>query len=175
MPSAAPWISPVEPRAWRRERRSVHLTNLVLLGAWAVLVWSLGWRFVVLVYLPVMALAASIGVWMFYVQHQFDPTYWRNDEDWDYHSAATEGSSYYHLPGLLRWLTANIGFHNIHHLDSRVPNYRLPKIYRDHPELRTTHHLSLWSSLRCALLKLWDEDQRRLVSFREASRSVAQD
>ena len=163
------------PTAWRRERRSVHVTNLVVLGAMAALVWCLDWRSVVLMYLPVMALAASIGVWMFYVQHQFNPTYWRNDEDWDYHAAAIHGSSYYHLPWLLRWLTANIGFHHIHHLDSRVPNYRLPKIYRDHPELRKTHRLSLWSSLRCALYKLWDEKQRRLVSFRHASRLTAQD
>jgi len=158
------------PKAWRRERDSVHVTNLVVLGAMAALVWVLDWRAVGLVYLPVMAMAGSIGVWLFYVQHQFNPTYWQHDEDWDYHSAAIDGSSYYHLPWLLRWLTANIGFHHIHHLDSRVPNYRLPKIYRDHPELRRTHRLSFWSSLRCALFKLWDEKQQRLVSFREASR-----
>ena len=163
------------PQAWRRERLSVHLTNLILLLALAVPTWYLGWRFLVLVYLPVMTLAASIGAWMFYVQHQFNPTYWRNNADWDYHTAAIDGSSYYHLPWLLRWLTANIGFHHIHHLDSRVPNYRLPKIYRTHPELRKADRLSLWSSLRCALLKLWDDEQRRLVTFREASRSAAQD
>ena len=162
------------PKTWRRERISVHVTNLVLLGVLAAMVWALGWRFAVIVYLPVMTMAASIGVWMFYVQHQFDPAYWRHESDWDYHAAAIEGSSYYHLPWLLRWLTANIGFHHIHHLDSRVPNYRLPSIYRDHAEMRRTHRLSLWSSLRCSLFKLWDEEQRRLVSFREASRLAAQ-
>ena len=159
-------------RAWRRERLSAHVTNFVICGAMAALVWCLDWRSVVLVYLPVLAMASSIGVWMFYVQHQFDPTYWRHDKDWDYHIAAIHGSSYYDLPWLLRWLTANIGFHHIHHLDSRVPNYRLPIIYREHAALRQTHRLSLWSSLRCPLFKLWDENQRRLVSFREASRSL---
>ena len=161
------------PKSWRRERLSIHVTNLVVFTVMAALVWALDWRSVVLVYLPVMAMATSIGVWLFYVQHQFSPTYWEHNDEWDYHSAAIDGSSYYHLPWLLRWLTANIGFHHIHHLDSRVPNYRLPKIYRDHAELRTTHRLSLWSSLRCPLLKLWDENQRRLVSFREASRLLA--
>ncbi len=162
------------PKEWGRERLSVHVTNFVLLIAMAGLTWAFDWRSIVLMYLPVMALASSIGVWMFYVQHQFNPTYWREDEVWDYHSAAMEGSSYYHLPWLLRWLTANIGFHHIHHLDSRVPNYRLPKIYSEHPELRKAHRLSLWSSLRCARFKLWDEKRQRLVSFLEASRLAAQ-
>ena len=161
------------PKAWQRERLSVHVTNLALLGVMAALVWCLDWRVIVLMYLPVMTMAASMGVWMFYVQHQFNPTYWRHDEQWDYHSAAHKGSSYYHLPWLLRWVTANIGFHHIHHLDSRIPNYRLPKIYHDHPQLQKTDRLSLRSSLRCAMFKLWDENQRRLVSFREASRSAA--
>ena len=160
------------PASWRRERLSVHLTNLAIISVMAALVWSLDWRTIALIYLPAMALAASIGVWMFYVQHQFNPTYWRHGQEWNYHTAAVDGSSYYELPWLLRWLTANIGFHHIHHLDSRIPNYRLPGIYREHGELQKADRLSLWSSLRCARLALWDENQRRLVSFREARRST---
>ena len=160
------------PKSWRGERLSVHVTNLVLLAVTAVMAWA-NWRLFMLVYLPVMALAGSIGVWLFYVQHQFDPTYWHRNEKWNYHTAALEGSSYYHLPWLLRWLTANIGFHHIHHLDSRIPNYRLPKVYRDHPELQKSDPLSLWSSLRCANLKLWDEQQWQMISFREAKKLAA--
>jgi omega-6 fatty acid desaturase (delta-12 desaturase) len=160
------------PKTWRRERLSVHLTNLVLLTVMGALILLFDWRSIVLLYLPVMAMATSIGVWLFYVQHQFNPTYWRHDPQWDYRAAAVEGSSYYHLPAPLRWLTANIGFHHLHHLDSRIPNYRLPKIYRNHPALRKADRLSLWSSLRCAFYKLWDEKHRRLVSFRQAARST---
>lgn len=161
------------PSSWRRERRSVHLTNLGLIAVSAPLIWALDWRFVVLLYLPVMAMATSIGVWLFYVQHQFNPTYWRYEREWDYETAAVEGSSYYHLPPVLRWLTANIGFHHIHHLDSRIPNYRLPEVYRNHPEMQKEDAISLLSSLGCARLALWDERRRRLVSFRAARRSAA--
>lgn len=162
------------PKAWRRERMSVHMTNLGMLAVIAAVCWIFDWRAIVLMYLPAMTIATSIGVWLFYVQHQFNPTYWESGENWDYHTAAIEGSSFYDLPPLLRWATANIGFHHIHHLDSRVPNYRLPRIYRDHPELHNAHRLSLWSSLQCAFFKLWDEKQRRLVTFRQARRLVAQ-
>jgi omega-6 fatty acid desaturase (delta-12 desaturase) len=103
------------------------------------------------------------------VQHQFEHTSWSRDEAWRFHEAALHGSSYYHLPGVLRWFTANIGVHHIHHLCSRIPCYRLPDVLRDHPELAAVGRITLFQSLQCAPLTLWDEDGRRLISFEEAA------
>jgi len=119
------------------------------------------------VHLPITLLAASIGVWLFYVQHQFADTKWEDGEHWDRHEAALHGSSHYELPGILRWFTANIGVHHVHHLCSRIPYYRLPRVLRDYPELRDVGRITLLQSFRCVPLVLWDETQRRLVSFRE--------
>ena len=109
----------------------------------------------------------SIGVWLFYVQHQFEHTVWADEQDWNLHAAALHGSSHYDLPPILRWFTANIGVHHVHHLCSRIPYYRLPKALRDYPELRGVGRLTLLQSFRCVRLVLWDETQRRLVSFRD--------
>jgi acyl-lipid omega-6 desaturase (Delta-12 desaturase) len=120
-----------------------------------------------LVHLPVTLLAASIGVWLFYVQHQFENTYWARAPVWTVQEAALYGSSYYDLPHILRWFTANIGVHHVHHLSSRIPYYRLPRVLRDHPELRAVGRLTLLKSLACVRLVLWDERRGRLISFRE--------
>jgi omega-6 fatty acid desaturase (delta-12 desaturase) len=117
-----------------------------------------------------MLLAASIGVWLFYVQHQFEDTFWARAEGWNRHEAALRGSSHYELPGVLRWFTANIGVHHVHHLSSQVPYYRLPQVLRDWPELGRAGRLTLLDSLRCIRLVLWDETRQRLVSFREMRR-----
>jgi omega-6 fatty acid desaturase (delta-12 desaturase) len=124
-----------------------------------------------LVHLPIMVLAASIGVWLFYVQHQFEDTSWSHDEAWNFHEAALHGSSHYHLPGILRWFTVNIGVHHIHHLCSRIPCYRLPEVLRDHPQLAAVGRITLLQSLRCVRMALWDEKGRRLISFGEADMS----
>ncbi|HSA82716.1 MAG TPA: fatty acid desaturase, partial [Geminicoccaceae bacterium] len=113
----------------------------------------------------------SAGVWLFYVQHQFEHTWWAWDADWNLHTAALHGSSHYDLPPVLRWFTANIGIHHVHHLCSRIPGYRLGEALREHPELRAVSRLTLKESLRCLRLTLWDEDQRRLVGFRDARTS----
>ena len=118
-------------------------------------------------------LAASIGVWLFYVQHQFERTHWAKAGAWDFHQAALEGSSYFHLPGVMRWFTANIGAHHVHHLCSRIPNYRLAECLKRYPELRQINRVTLWTSLKCLPLTLWDEEQRCLVSFRAARRRAA--
>ena len=146
-------------------------TNLAIAAIVAVLIWLIGVKAFVLVHLPIMLLAASIGVWLFYVQHQFEETTWEDGARWDRHEAALHGSSHYELPAILRWFTANIGVHHIHHLSSNIPYYRLGTVLRDHPELRGVARLTLWQSFRCVRLVLWDEGQRRLVSFR-ASRAV---
>ena len=151
---------------------STMSTNLAIAAIVAGLIWLLGVKAFLLVHLPVMLLAASIGVWLFYVQHQFEATTWEDGEHWDRHEAALHGSSHYELPAVLRWFTANIGVHHIHHLSSNIPYYRLATVLRDHPELRGVARLTLWQSFRCVRLVLWDERQRRLVSFR-ASRTVA--
>jgi omega-6 fatty acid desaturase (delta-12 desaturase) len=121
-----------------------------------------------LVHVPIILIAASNGVWLFYVQHQFEDTRWERDGAWNMHEAALHGSSHYDLPAVLRWFTANIGIHHVHHLSSRIPYYRLPRVLRDHPELGDVGRLTLLQSFRCVRLVLWDEKRRRLVSFHDA-------
>ncbi len=151
---------------------STQATNAAIALIAAVLIWLIGVGAFFLVHLPIILLAAIFGVWLFYVQHQFEDTFWNGNRDWDLHEAALHGSSHYDLPLLLRWFTANIGIHHVHHLHSRIPYYRLPRVLRDHPELRSIGRLTLLESFRCVRLVLWDEVQQRLVSFREARASV---
>jgi omega-6 fatty acid desaturase (delta-12 desaturase) len=150
---------------------STMATNLAIALVVAILVWFIGIKAFLLVHLPIMLLAASAGVWLFYMQHQFERTVWARDGEWRLHDAALWGSSHYDLPSLLCWFTANIGVHHVHHLSSRIPYYRLPEVLRDHPELRAIGRLTLLESFRCVRLALWDEEQNRLVSFRELTAS----
>lgn len=132
-----------------------------------------GWQALFLVFLPTMLIGASIGVWLFYVQHQFETTHWEHSPDWQLHEAALHGSSHYDLPPILRWLTANIGIHHVHHLYSRIPFYRLTEVLRDHKELVECSRMTFAQSLKCANLSLWDQKNRRLVSFANARRNAA--
>ena len=147
---------------------STMMTNAVIALIAGGFVALIGLKAFLLLYLPVVLLAGSIGVWLFYVQHQFGDTTWKNHDEWDLPDAALHGSSHYDLPRVLRWFTANIGVHHVHHLCSRIPYYRLSRVLRDHPELRDIGRLTLWESLGCVRLALWDETRRRMVSFREA-------
>jgi acyl-lipid omega-6 desaturase (Delta-12 desaturase) len=142
-------------------------TNAAIAVAVVGMMWLVGVGPFLLVHLPITLLASSIGVWLFYVQHQFEETYWAENPRWTLHEAALHGSSHYDLPGILRWFTANIGVHHVHHLSSRIPYYRLPRVLRDHPELKALGRLTLLQSLACVRLVLWDEGRRRLISFRE--------
>jgi omega-6 fatty acid desaturase (delta-12 desaturase) len=152
---------------------STMATNVAIALVVAVLIWFVGvWPFL-LVHLPITLIAGSIGVWLFYVQHQFDPTFWARDGEWTLHEAALYGSSHYDLPGILRWFTANIGVHHVHHLCSRIPYYRLSKALRDYPELRGVSRLTMLQSFRCVRLALWDEGSRRLISFDQMRRCYA--
>lgn len=143
-------------------------TNLVIALGLGLLMWFGGWQVLVLIFLPTSILAASLGVWLFYVQHQFEETNWQHEPEWDLHDAALAGSSHYVLPPVLRWFTGNIGIHHVHHLYSRIPFYRLTDVLRDHPELAEAQRLTLWESLKSARLHLWDEGQQKLLSFRQA-------
>jgi len=151
---------------------SAMATNLAIGFLAATTIALVGLGPFLLVQLPIIILAGSIGVWLFYVQHQFESTYWTRDERWNFHEAALHGSSHYDLPGVLRWFTANIGVHHVHHLCSRIPYYRLPCVLRDHPELAAVGRLTLFQSLQCVRMVLWDETRRRLISFREMRRIV---
>lgn len=163
-----PWIA---PPAWRRERRSIVLTDLALAALVAAVVRAVGARAFVRVHLPVAAIAAAIGVWLFYVQHQFEDTYWAPDGEWDYGRAALEGSSYLVLPPVLAWFTGYIGLHHVHHLSPRVPSYQLAACVRANPALDAVPRLTLAAALRTARLKLWDEERRQLVGWRDADQS----
>ncbi len=146
---------------------SVMGTNIGVAAIVAATILAIGLSPVLLVYLPVVLLAATIGIWMFYVQHQFEETYWETERSWNFDAAALAGSSYYDLPRFLHWLTANIGFHHIHHLSSKIPNYRLSECFRENPPLWDAKRLTIWQSLKCLRLALWDEESRRLVPFAE--------
>ncbi|MEM6412404.1 MAG: fatty acid desaturase [Pseudomonadota bacterium] len=131
-------------------------------------VWFIGFAPIFLVILPTTVLAATIGVWVFYVQHQFEETHWSGQGEWQVHHASLHGSSYYDLPPPLDWLTGYIGVHHVHHLNSRIPSYRLPEVMRDYPELADINRLTIGSSLQSLRLHLWDEDKKKLVTFSEA-------
>jgi omega-6 fatty acid desaturase (delta-12 desaturase) len=154
-------------RAGWRPWLSTMATNLSIVLVAAVTIWAAGFGPFLLVQLPVMLISASLGVWLFYVQHQFEDTFWAADKTWNLHEAALHGSSHYDLPIVLRWFTANIGVHHVHHLCSRIPFYRLPRALRRHPELASIGRLTLGQSILCVRLVLWDEAARRLISFRE--------
>ena len=145
-------------------------TNAALASAATASVLLFGWRPLVIGYLPTCMLAGSIGMWLFYVQHQFENTYWRADGEWNFEAAAFEGCSFYELPGVLRWLTGHIGFHHIHHLSIRIPSYRLRAAYEAIPAFRQARRLRLRESLACWRFALWDEGRSKLIRFAEAAR-----
>jgi omega-6 fatty acid desaturase (delta-12 desaturase) len=155
------------PKSWSRERWSVYGTNIAVAALFALLVLAFGFRAVLIVQLPVMSVASIIGVWLFAVQHRFEQARWYREPDWSFTLAALNGSSYLALPKVLQWLTGNIGFHPVHHLAPRVPNYRLEACYRDTPELRREPPLTLGKALRSTRLALWDEERHTLVRFRD--------
>jgi omega-6 fatty acid desaturase (delta-12 desaturase) len=163
----------IVPPAWKRERRSILRTDLALGALVVAMGLAVGFKTFLMVQLPVTLLASSLGVWLFYVQHQFRDTYWEHEPAWDYVDAGIRGSSYYALPRVLQWLTGNIGLHHIHHLSSRIPNYKLQQVFDENPALQRVGRLTLWRSLQCIFLKLWDEEQRRLVSYGHVRRLQA--
>ncbi len=151
--------------ASRRERHSVYAMDLAILGLAIGLSWIFGLKEYVIIQLIILMTAGSAGVWMFYVQHQFEDVYWERGEDWSYTAAALQGSSFYKLPRILQWFTGNIGFHHIHHLSPRIPNYNLEKCHQADPLFRDVKPITLFSSLKSSTLRLWDEKNKKLVGY----------
>jgi omega-6 fatty acid desaturase (delta-12 desaturase) len=156
-----------------RIRRSVIATNIALGVLVGGLCWLVGWREYLLVQTPVVMLAGSVGVWLFYVQHQFEHTYWQSTDGWSYADAALRGSSYLKLAKVLQFFTGNIGLHHVHHLSARIPNYNLQRAHDENAIFHDVPTLSLWDGLRAVRLKLWDEHRGRLVTFADARRTAA--
>ena len=153
-------------KAAPRERNSVAWTNLALLLVAAGLSAVFGWKAYLLLQTLVVMVAGSAGVWLFYVQHQFEGVYWERSQEWSYTEAALRGSSFYKLPKILQWFSGNIGFHHIHHLSPRIPNYNLEACHNAEPLFQTVQPVTLWTSLKSFTFRLWDEQRRRLVGFR---------
>jgi omega-6 fatty acid desaturase (delta-12 desaturase) len=150
----------------RRERRSVHWMNLAVLGMMVGMSAIFGWKAYLLIQFMVIMVAGAAGFWLFYVQHQFEGVYWERREQWDYTAAALQGSSFYKLPRVLQWFSGNIGFHHIHHLSSRIPNYNLEKCHQANPPFQSVKPVTLFASFKSLTFRLWDEQRRQLVGYR---------
>jgi len=149
-----------------RDIRSVWITNAAIAVILLIAALTIGLRAYVLIQLPIMAVAGAVGVWLFYVQHQYEGVYWARDAEWDFVKSALEGSSYYKLPRALQWVTGNIGLHHIHHLQPRIPNYHLQRAHDEVPAMQDVTPITLRTSLKSLFMNLWDEEQQQLVSFR---------
>ena len=158
------------PTANKRERHSVWWMNLAIAGMVVVMAFIFGWKAYLILQLIITMVAGAAGVWLFYVQHQFEDAYWEREEEWDYTTAALQGSSFYKLPRILQWFSGNIGFHHIHHLSPRIPNYNLERCHNSHPLFQAVKPVTLLASFRSLAYRLWDEQGRRLISFRELRR-----
>jgi omega-6 fatty acid desaturase (delta-12 desaturase) len=152
-------------KAPRRERHSVAWTNLAIVLMATGLIWLFGWKTYLILQVIVLMTAGSAGVWLFYVQHQFEGVYWERNENWDYSTAALKGSSFYKLPKIAQWFSGNIGYHHIHHLSSRIPNYHLEKCHEAEPLFQTVKPVTLFGSFKSFTFRLWDEQRQRLVGY----------
>jgi acyl-lipid omega-6 desaturase (Delta-12 desaturase) len=153
------------PKANKRERHSVYAMNLALLGIGGAMAQVFGLVPYLVLQVAVLGVAGSAGVWLFYVQHQFEGTYWERGEEWDYTQAALQGSSFYKLPKVLQWFSGNIGYHHIHHLSSRIPNYYLQKCHEAHPLFQKVKPITFFASFKSLTFRLWDEQRRQLVGY----------
>lgn len=157
----------------RAHTRSILLTNLGIAVIATTISLVFGFWTYFAVQFPIIMISGSMGIWLFYIQHQFDPGYWARDDKWDRYNAAMHGSSYYKLPTILRWFSGNIGVHHLHHLQPRIPNYRLYRAYKEVPEAKVSSPLTIWSSLKSIKVNLWSEVHERFLTFRQASRLMS--
>ena len=156
----------------KRERRSVYWTNGALLAIVVLMSLTVGVKSYLLVQLPVLMITGAVGLWLFYVQHQFEGVYWERSGHWDFATAALDGSSFYKLPRILQWFTGSIGFHHIHHLSPAIPNYNLEACHKASPIFRKVRAITLWSSTKALSLRLWDEQRKRLVGWSSFRKSL---
>ena len=159
--------------ALRRVEISVYLTNLAIAAAATGLILLVGWKTFLAIQIPITIATSSLGMWLFYVQHQFEDTYWSDNNEWDFGMAALHGSSFYRLPKILQWFTGNIGFHHVHHLSPKIPNYLLEKFHEEVPVVQKASVLTVRTSLRSLPLTLWDPRQKKLISFSQLKRAYA--
>ena len=159
--------------AGKREIIGVHATNAAILLLFVLTSLFIGPLKVAAIYFPAMFLAGAFGVWLFYVQHQFEDTYWAQGKEWDYATAAVEGSSFYRLPRVLNWFTGNIGFHHVHHLSPKIPNYLLRQAHEENQLFQRARVLTMRESIKTFSLKLWDEESRRLIGWRDLRRKLS--
>lgn len=161
------------PKFGRKETNSVILTNLAMLAILIIMSMTIGIKEYLIIQLPVMLLAGMMGIYLFYVQHQFEDAYWARDDEWSYIASALKGASYYKLPAVLQWFSGNIGFHNLHHLSPRIPNYALPQCFKSIPALYTNSRtIKFWESFKTLGLSLWDEQQKRMIGFKQLKKQT---
>ncbi|PEU74463.1 fatty acid desaturase [Bacillus cereus] len=158
--------------ARQKERMNTYLTNIIIVAVVAILCWGIGWQSFLLVHGTIFLIAGSVGIWLFYVQHTFEDSYFEEDKDWEYVKAAVEGSSFYKLPKILQFLTGNIGFHHVHHLSPRVPNYKLEEAHNNTLPLKNVPTITLATSLRSLRFRLWDEESNNFISFKEVKKII---
>ena len=157
------------PEAGKREKNSVIWTNIAIVAVAAWVIYAIGWKAFLLVEIPLRLFICSAGVWLFYVQHNFDPTYWERHTTWEFFHAGMDGSSFYKLPKLLQWFTGNIGFHHIHHLSPKIPNYKLEQCHNENPEFQIAP-LTFSDSFKGLFLRLWDEKEKVMVGWEALKR-----
>jgi omega-6 fatty acid desaturase (delta-12 desaturase) len=156
--------------ARRKERINTYVANLSIVILYTLLIWAIGWKAFVLIQGPIFFMAALTGIWLFYVQHQFEDSYFENEDEWSYVQAAVEGSSYYKLPKVLQWITGNIGYHHVHHLSPKVPNYNLEKAHNSSTALQQATTITVGTSLLSLRYRLWDEKNKAFISFKECKK-----
>lgn len=154
-------------KSMRKVESSVYWTNLLLAVVIGSMIFLIGIKAYLMIQLPLVIISTSVGQWLFYVQHQYEDTYWETKQNWDFSRAALQGSSYYKLPLILQWFTGNIGFHHVHHLNPGIPNYQLENCHKENPELQKAYVLTIKESFKTISLRLWDEDQKKLIRFRD--------
>ncbi len=160
--------------ARRKERMNTYLTNLLIAALYVLMIWAIGWQDFLLIQGPIFFVSGLLGIWLFYVQHQFEDSYFENEAEWSYVRAAVEGSSYYKLPRLLQWITGNIGFHHVHHLNPKVPNYNLEKAHLATPPLQKAATITIGTSLQSLRFRLWDEESKTFVGYRKIRLTAAE-
>jgi len=158
--------------ARKRERMNTYLINASIIVLYGFIIWLIGWQSFLIIQLPILFIAGSLGIWLFYVQHQFEDSYFENEDEWDFVKAAVDGSSYYKLPKVLQWLTGSIGFHHVHHLSPRVPNYKLEEAHEKTPPLQQATTITLRSSLKAIRFRLYDEETKTFVNFQEVKKLI---